>query len=223
MSASFMQGSVTPFYVSAGISAVSSILGARAASKAAEAQLNAVKGAISESKNDYIRQLNSMYEKEALVEQETREMLSARGLEALKAESRLRVGASGTGVIGSSMQEEINQSKYDQLFDATVTIGRARKAKADISREKVSQYIAFKNRTSGYANQMQGADTSFSSALMSGLASGLSAFAQGVAWGGKLPTGTSDSGFTTSALQSTQPTFADTYITRQSTQPSIWG
>lgn len=221
-----MQGSATPFYVSAGMSAVSSILGARAASKAADAQLKAVKGAISESKNDYIRQLNSMYEKEALVEQETREMLSARGLEALKAESRLRVGASGTGVIGSSMQEEINQSKYDQLFDATVTIGRARKAKADISREKVSQYIAFKNRTSGYANQMQGADTSFSSALMSGLASGLSSFAQGVALGGKIKDigETSDSeSVEESAPQSTQPTFADTYVTRQSTQPSIWG
>lgn len=179
-------GGVNPFAVSAGISSVGSILGAMSSSKAIKSNLNAVKYAINESKNDYIRQLASTYEKENIITEETRDMLSARGLEAMKAESRLRAGVSSTGLTGASMNEARQQSKYDQLFDNTVIIARSRKSKEDLSRERMSNYIGFKNQTKAMANSIPKGDSSFTSALVAGLTSGLNTFTTGAAMGGKL-------------------------------------
>ena len=177
---------VNPFAVSAGISAVGSILGAMSNSKAIKSNLNAVKYAINESKNDYIRQLASTYEKENIITEETRDMLSTRGLEAMKAESRLRAGISSTGLTGASMNEARQQSKYDQLFDNTVIIARSRKSKEDLSRERMSNYIGFKNQTKAMADSIPKGDSSFTSALVAGLTSGLNTFTTGAAMGGKL-------------------------------------
>ena len=212
---------VNPFYVSAGISAVSSLLGMRASTKGIEAQLANVEWSIGEAKNDYIRQLASTYEQEALITQETREMLSTRGLEAMKAEGRLRAGVSGTGLVGSSMEEIKQQSKYDQIFDNAVIIARSRKSKTDLSRERMSQYIAFKNRTQGYASSIpKPADTGIGSALMAGLTTGLSAFSTGVLMGG-----TTNDLFKSNTSVTNNSMSSESFnqvINRQSIQPSIF-
>ena len=177
---------VSPFAVSAGIQSVGAILGAVANKKAIKANLKAVQYAINESKNDYIRQLASTYEKENIITEETRDMLSASGLEAMKAESRLRAGISSTGLTGASMNEARQQSKYDQLFDNTVIIARSRKSKEDLSRERMSNYIGFKNQTKAMADSIPKGDSSFTSALIAGLTSGMNTITTGAAMGGKL-------------------------------------
>lgn len=179
-------GGTSPFAVSAGIQAVGAILGAVANKKAIKANLKAVQYAINESKNDYIRQLASTYEKENIITEETRDMLSARGLEAMKAESRLRAGISSTGLTGASMNEARQQSKYDQLFDNTVIIARSRKSKEDLSRERMSNYIGFKNQTKAMADSVTKNSSPFASALIAGLTSGMNTITTGAAMGGKL-------------------------------------
>lgn len=176
----------TPFYASAGVSAVGSIMGAYSSVKASKAKLEAVKFAIGEQKNNYIRQIANTYEKEQTINDETRTMLSARGLEAMKAESRLRSGVSSTGLSGTSMNEQINQSKYNELFDNTVLIARSRSTKVDLTRERLNDLIQFKQQTQSQVNSMGGFENSIGSAIAKGLGAGFNVFSQGVMMGGKL-------------------------------------
>ena len=176
----------TPFYASAGVSAVGSIMGAYSSVKASKAKLEAVKFAIGEQKNNYIRQIANTYEKEQTINDETRTMLSARGLEAMKAESRLRSGVSSTGLSGTSMNEQINQSKYNELFDNTVLIARSRSTKVDLTRERLNDLIQFKQQTQSQVNSMGGFENSIGSAIAKGLGAGFNVFSQGVMLGGKL-------------------------------------
>lgn len=177
-----------PWAVSAGIGATQAVLGGYASIQATKAKGKAVANAITEAGLDYQRQLQSSYEQDKLIEEQTRSMLSERGLEALKAEARLRAGVSGTGLSGATMSEAVNQSNFDKLFDSAVILGRANVSKENQTREKMSQFIAYKNRTQEYKNSLS-ASSGTASALMNTLSASMNTVSMAYQLGGKLPSG----------------------------------
>ena len=179
----------SPWEVSAGIGATQAILGGYASVQAAKAQGKAVANAITMAGQNYQRQLQSNQEQENLLEEQTRSMLSERGLEALKAESRLRAGTSGTGLSGSTMTEAVNQTNFDKLFDSAVILGRATTTKENMAREKMSQFIAFQNRTQEYRSGIS-SGSGTAGAIMNSLTAGMNTVSMAYQLGAKLPTST---------------------------------
>mgnify|MGYP001327292335 CR=1 FL=1 len=175
--------------VAGGIGITNAVLSGYANIQATKAKGKAVREAIYQAGLDYQRQIQGQQEQEDLLEVQTRQMLSERGLEALKAESRIRTAISGSGLSGSTMNEVQSQANFDKLFDNAVIIGRATVDKENLAREKLSQYMAFTNRQRDYANQMTNT-SSTASAIMGAISTGLNTAVTAYQLGYKTPTGT---------------------------------
>lgn len=139
---------------------------ANIASNASAAQNN-----ITYAKNDYILRSEISYQQENAIDREMGSMLSQRGLEAMKAEARLRASGASTGLSGASIDEVVNQTGYDQLLDNQVIIARARSSKLDTQRTRLADYMNFKAVANGYT---QGTNMATGSSGLAGLNAGLS-------------------------------------------------
>ena len=190
--------------VAGGIGVANALLGGYASIQATKAKGRAVRDAIKEAGLDYQRQLNASKEQEDLIELQTRTMLSERGLEALKAESRIRTSISGTGLSGSTMGEVQSQANFDKLFDNAVIVGRAVIDKENLTREKLSNYVTFKNRQQDYVNEMNNPNTT-AGAIMGAISTGLNTAVLSAQLGGKWDSGKSlqSSGMTRDITPST--------------------
>jgi hypothetical protein len=95
------------------------------------------------AKDEYLTRSNISFEQEAAIDEEMGSMMSQTGLEAMKAESRLRTAAASTGVSGSSVDEVVNQAGYDQLFDNQIIVAKARANRVDTYRSRLNAYMNF--------------------------------------------------------------------------------
>ena len=141
----------------------------------------AIGESIQQEKSNYITRLESSYEQQRAIDRQLGDALSFRGIEAMKAESKLRAAGASTGLSGSSIEEASKQSDYDELFDMQVLTSRARQSKDDIARQRVADFINFKTSTNNLAGSMYGVTQTSGStlgSLVSGLGSGLDSYMQ---------------------------------------------
>jgi len=99
------------------------------------------------AKDEYLTRSNISFEQEAAIDEEMGSMMSQTGLEAMKAESRLRTAAASTGVSGSSVDEVVNQAGYDQLFDNQIIVAKARANRVDTYRSRLNAYMNFEAKS----------------------------------------------------------------------------
>jgi hypothetical protein len=167
------------------ISGIGGVMGARGQGKAARANIAAKSKAIGESiekeKTNYIAKLESSYAQQEAIDRQLGDALSLRGIEAMKAEARLRAAGASTGLSGASIEEVSAQAGYDELFDQQVLVSRARTSKDELAQQRVADFLNFRTSTQNLAGQMQGNLTSvpsFLGAITSGLGSGLNTYMQ---------------------------------------------
>lgn len=160
-------------YAQAGSSAINSIMGAYIGGKAIDAQLDATLANIKGNKENFLRQAEVSSEQLEAINRELGDVMSARGLEALKAEAKIRTASASTGLEGSSMEEVASQTKYDELFDNQVMISRARTAKTSVQRDLVSSWLNMKTYNQQEASVFDSNVSPFTSALMAGIGTGL--------------------------------------------------
>lgn len=170
---------------SAGSSIVGSIFGAIGAGKVADAQKAVALSNIEINKNSYLRRLTASAEQTEAINRELGTVMSRSGLEAMKAEARLRTAGASTGLSGGSIDEIINQTSYDEILDNQVNISRARKSKADVKRQEVVDWMNFVNQGETITSSMPQGGTDLFGALASGLTSGLGVYTNYVGAGGK--------------------------------------
>lgn len=131
-----------------GISAATSIASSLASSSANIANIKSQGETdianIRYAKNDYIRRSEISFQQEEAIDREMGSMLSQRGLEAMKAESRLRAGAASTGASGASMNEYVSNAMFDNILDDQVIIAKERSAKLNTERTRLADYMNFK-------------------------------------------------------------------------------
>jgi len=164
-----------PTTLSAGLSIASSILGYQSAVKTIAMKKEAVLSAIKINKEDYMQRIEVSYQQEEAINREVGTMLSLRGLDAMKAEARLRASVASTGLTGGSVEEVVAQTDYDMILDSQIIISRGRQSKLDLARARLSDFMSFRNVGASQAEQLAGAGGS-AEALMAGLSSGLGAF-----------------------------------------------
>lgn len=164
----------------AGISAFSSIAGSMAAGKTARQSIRftgeAARQNIAFAKDDYMRRSEIAFQQEEAINRQLGQILSSNGLEAMKAEARLRASAASTGLTGASMEEVVNQTAYDQIFDNQVVIAKSRDAKLDVSRNRLADYMNFKAAGYNAAQQTKSNLQSESMEWLAGISSGLGSF-----------------------------------------------
>lgn len=171
-------------YWSAGSSIFQSIFGAIGAGNVADATKEAALANIEINKNNYLRSIVSATEQTQAIERELGHALSARGLEAMKAEAKLRTAGASTGLAGAGIEEVANQAKYDELFDAQILISRARKSEANIQRQRLADYMSFVSQGQQTVSSMPTSAGAFG-ALAAGFTSGLGVYTDYVKAGGK--------------------------------------
>lgn len=99
--------------------------------------------ALNRNLQNYQVRMNTSYEQEAMINEELGTVMSRRGLEAMKTASRLKTAGAGSGFSGNSVDEIINQSKYDEILDQQIVISRARKDKEALARQRVTDWMNF--------------------------------------------------------------------------------
>ena len=173
-------------YWSAGASVLQSLIGfATTDTSAIERQGDMAVKNINAMKENYLTRLQASHEQQQAVDRELGTVLSRRGLEAMKAEARLRAASASTGLSGGTIDEVLNQTKYDEILDAKIAISRARKTKADIERQKVVDFINLKNSASSVASSMPTMDTNIFGSIASWLGEGLGVYNTYLKYGGK--------------------------------------
>ena len=158
-------------YASAGASVVNSLMGAYLGGKAIDAQLDATLANIKGNKENFFRESETSREQLDAINRELGDVMSARGLQALQAEARLRTAGASSGLEGASINEVVGQSKYDELFDNQVSISRARTAKTSVQRQLVSSWLNMKSINEQEASVFDSNVSPLAGALIAGLGS----------------------------------------------------
>lgn len=136
---------------------------------------------LSINNDSYLVRMNASYEQEQVIENELGTALSRRGIDAMKAHSRLIAAGASTGFSGASISEISNQAGYDQMLDSQIILSRARQSKADLARQKVTDWMNFKTQGSNLQNGLVGEITGgTSSGNSQALTSGLGTLLSGV-------------------------------------------
>jgi hypothetical protein len=173
-------------YASVAGSFINSWYAGQAASARINAQKEALLGAVKSNKESFITRLNASKEQTMAIDEQLSTVMSARGLQAMKTKARLKSASSSTGFTRSgTIKDLVEQVDYDEILDNQVLISRARQSKADIARQKVSDWMSFKNQGTNFTNQMGGADTGMSGAIASALGTGLQGVSAYMSAGGK--------------------------------------
>ena len=141
------------------------------------------------NRKSYLTRLNATYEQEEAINQELGTVMSRRGIEAMKANARLKTAGASTGLSGASIQEITNQTNYDEILDNQILISRARRSKSDLSRQRVVEWLNFKTQGMNAQNQLVGTITGGTGngnaqALASGLGSALGGITDYLKMGG---------------------------------------
>ena len=195
MSASAASSASSSSSISASIgTSVSAIAGAWASGEAAklQSQINIAKiqsqgkasrENIQANQENYLRNMETRYEQIEAINRELGSVMSRQGLEAMKAEARLRTAGASTGLQGSSITEVSEQSGYDLLFDNQVAISIARNLELSTQRQLVADWLNFEaiNRQQVSAvegNVISGAVGGYLGAVLGGLGAGLEHYAQ---------------------------------------------
>lgn len=169
-SSSFM-GSAALF-----LPALTSLLGA----SAAVADINAKKEALIRTMEGDARALKySQFNKQQKLEDLNRivgDKLSATGLEALKAESRLKAASAETGASGTTNLDAIATADVNRLHQDAAILREADVAKTNILTELVSERLSFESKN----ESMLGGLPSTAKSIGTGLSSSLEGFKSGL-------------------------------------------
>lgn len=160
--------------VSVGASAVGSIAGYMSSTRNTKSMLASMTRGIESNKNSYLTRLNSTYEQEDALTRQMGDAMSARGLENLKAQSRLRVASASSGLAGNSIDEIVNQTNYDELFDTQILRSRVTESKTSLMYQRVTDKLNFMTQGRDIASQLDNAPDMLSS-ILAGLQSGIGA------------------------------------------------
>lgn len=165
----------TALGVAAGASAIGSIAGYMSSTRNTKSMLASMTRGIESNKNSYLTRLNSTYEQEDALTRQMGDAMSARGLENLKAQSRLRVASASSGLSGNSIDEIVNQTNYDELFDTQILRSRVTESKTSLMYQRVTDKLNFMTQGGDIASQLDNAPDMLSS-ILSGLQSGIGTY-----------------------------------------------
>jgi hypothetical protein len=133
--------------VAFGASAIDSISKGQTRIAAFKNQGKSSRASIGYAKDEYLTRSNIAYEQERAIDEEVGSMMSQTGLEAMKAESRLRAAGASTGVSGSSVDEVVAQAGYEQIFDNQAIVAKARANRVDTYRSRLTAYMNFETKS----------------------------------------------------------------------------
>lgn len=133
----------------------------------------AARANIEYGKNEYLRRSNIAYEQERAIDRELGDMMSQRGLEAMKAEARLRAAGASTGLEGGDIDEVVAQAGYDQILDNQVMIARARSQRVDTYRSRLASYMDLEAKTNAATQATQNNLIETSSINLQALSAGI--------------------------------------------------
>ena len=160
--------------IAVGASAIGSIAGYMSSTRNTKSMLASMTRGIESNKNSYLTRLNSTYEQEDALTRQMGDAMSARGLENLKAQSRLRVASASSGLSGNSIDEIVNQTNYDELFDTQILRSRVTESKTSLMYQRVTDKLNFMTQGRDIASQLDNAPDMLSS-ILAGLQSGIGA------------------------------------------------
>jgi len=147
-----------------------------------QAQGEASRENIEAGKENYLRNAQTRYEQLEAINRELGSVMSRQGLEAMKAEARLRTAGASTGLQGTSIDTIANQSGYDLLFDNQVAISRSRNAEVSTQRQLVSDWLNFEALNRQQAAATEGAyigdGSSIIGAVLGGIGTSLEAYSK---------------------------------------------
>lgn len=162
---------------SAAISSFGNILGGFAQTSAYKAKLNAETNAIirglENATKSFAQQMSLMKGQEQDIEQQLFSKLSQRGIEAIKAESRLRTAAAETGTTGGTTDAAIDQAYMDYVMDAALITQDAKYKQKDLTRRMETLRLSLSNKISGSEVISPNYKTN---AVVSGLSGGVTGF-----------------------------------------------
>lgn len=175
-------GLSTAGYASLGIGAVSGILSSLSSSKAnienIKSKNNAAIQAIQDEVAAFKAQASIIDSQDLQLDQQLFNKMSQRGLEALKAEARLRAAAAETGTTGGTTDVAVGQAWVDFARDAALITSEAKEQKLNLSRRLDTYSLSSKHKISEYASAgssfMKPSYLSSFSATASGLLKGYS-------------------------------------------------
>ena len=109
------------------------------------------------------------------IDRELGDSMSARGLQAMKAEATLKAGAAETGTSGGTTDQVIKNVYMNQALDNAVLVSRARNEKTTIERRKLMNNVSLMNKLT----EIRGGLATGMSAGLQTASAGLSGFSQG--------------------------------------------
>ncbi|MDB4681392.1 hypothetical protein OAE88_00630 [bacterium] len=126
--------------------------------------------------DSYLQQYSILTEQDNELDVELGGMMSSRGLDALKAEARLRAGAAETGTSGGSTSQVVQNAFMEQALDNAVLLSTHKKSKRNVQRQRISNSVAFRNKTRALKNSIYGINiTGTGYSQISGIAEGFAA------------------------------------------------
>ncbi len=140
-----------------------------------EARTRASITAIGLQMDSYKTQLSSLGRQSKEIDQALHSSLSQRGIEALKAEGRLRAGAAETGTAGGTTATAVGQAFMDEALDAAIITSQAKQHQISIMSRIDMAEISTRNRISEFASNIPSA----TGAGLQLVAAGVSSFETG--------------------------------------------
>lgn len=158
---------------------LSSLIGVATKVSDIKSQTSNVLKAIDLESDSYLTQYNILTEQSNEIDRELGDAMTQRGLDALKAEARLRAGAAETGTSGGTTRLAYTEAYVTQALDNAILKSRSEQTKRDLVRRKIMTKISYTNRMNSLTSGIQSGTSAGLEVFSTGMSSAISGYQMG--------------------------------------------